>query len=763
MKQLSLFCVILIIFSCFVDIHHATKSKSKTLAKFRSKAASKFLTKANSGFLKYTKAKVAKDDKKKEKDGKGKQTPENKILWEGWMKYFHFETFRTIRKPSEFFVNYSYYSQKVPKADLKSVDKNGLYKFITGPNLFYGVLLPETLNILSERTHHYSKTVETMDVDLIKPVDPTDPLKGSIKDLGSFDEGHCISVQQIKPSGYQNGFIPLREDATTKNDSWIFCFENAGAKDNFYATLMTYRVLRQKEQKISLVVRESQVKEIVHKTPQYERYEGSDAQPAIDGFLQLMQDWSQCTLKCGGGETYQQWKCVPPKSGGKPCMGELIRKKPCNEQPCPGISQGPEKNEPEVEKEEEINFKPIFKSMPFISRPQQDIPCVVRENDVLYEKVDPKTEKLDKKVRVKVPGRLLINNRTISLFEDNNYDNAVFSYNLQDSTLNPFKDDHCCFFIQSLNKRQKICALSDCGSKAEPKFLNSWKYSFSLFQKKCYRKIETKRVAEKSLDDVQKESSPEMASMNIDEAEVEEREKLINNKLNEQADVFLDKKLEKNQQTALKALTRELNLEERLKREEMMKAKEETNTLIKKMNFENKKKEKLEEALEEKEDQEVKLKSQRETEKQAGSILSETEQEINKKRLGLKKKILEIRKMTQRRKRLIESKINLIRGKMAQEVVQANKQGSQETCETTKSNPAAVTKYCDENVTNDYLKNQDCKTPQNFCYVCCETEFGTVQYNKRAKCYDMCDKDMNKQAELNKPRGDWIWKVNNPQ
>ena len=46
----------------------------------------------------------------------------------------------------------------------------------------------------------------------------------------------------------------------------------------------------------------------------------------------------------------------------------------------------------------------------------------------------------------------------------------------------------------------------------------------------------------------------------------------------------------------------------------------------------------------------------------------------------LKKKILEIRKMTQRRKRLIENKISLIRGKMAQEIVTASKSGDINVC-----------------------------------------------------------------------------------
>jgi hypothetical protein len=58
----------------------------------------------------------------------------------------------------------------------------------------------------------------------------------------------------------------------------------------------------------------------------------------IDGYWILLSDWSECTLKCGGGYTYQQWMCIPPRRGGKPCVGQSVRTKPCNRKPCPNVS-----------------------------------------------------------------------------------------------------------------------------------------------------------------------------------------------------------------------------------------------------------------------------------------------------------------------------------------------------------------------------------------------------------------------------------------
>lgn len=740
MKQLCIFLIAMILSSCLVG--HSRQSSFKTNSKIKENE--------NGHSTKEVLEKIA-------STFKNPVNPNSKILWEGWIKYFHYETYRTIKRPSEFFVNNAYFKQRVTKEGLNAKDK-GIFSNVTSKYSFYGALLAQSFNILSERNLNFGKTVETLDIDMIKPLDPSEPLKGSIKDLGSFNEGACISILMLIPLNYNKDFLPLKESNETKNDSWIICFESNNDKEKFFTTLVTYKLLRQKEQGIELALRQSQVNGMKPpSTPKYERYSGSDAKPEIDGYLMLISDWSQCSLKCGGGESLQQWRCIPPKTGGKPCVGELIRKKKCNSNPCPGVSTKKEVDNTDEKEEEPITFKPIFKSMPFIDRPQQDIPCVIKENDILWEKKDKESG-----FTVKVPGRILMNNRTVSLFEDSSYENAVFAFNLADSELVPVKEEYCCFFLQSQNKRYKVCALADCGTEGDPKFLKGWQYSFSLFQKKCYNRIKAEKFSEEELEKEKSalEPSSTLASMNIEESEVGEREKIIEGRLNQDSDLFLDKKITKNQQSALKALTRELNLEERLKREEMMKAKEETKVLIKKMNFEKEKKEKLDEAIEERESQDIKLREQRDTEHQADNIIYQTEEEINKKRLALKKKIMEIRKMTERRNRLIENKINLIRGKMTEEIVQASKIGQTKTCKDNKVKKEDRVKYCDENIINDYQRNLDCKTEQDFCYICCETEFGPVQYNNRAKCYDMCDEGSNQNKIESKPRGDWLWKKN---
>jgi hypothetical protein len=49
-----------------------------------------------------------------------------------------------------------------------------------------------------------------------------------------------------------------------------------------------------------------------------------------DGKWVLLHDWSECTLACGGGKSFLQQMCMPPKNGGKPCVGNAIVSRECN-------------------------------------------------------------------------------------------------------------------------------------------------------------------------------------------------------------------------------------------------------------------------------------------------------------------------------------------------------------------------------------------------------------------------------------------------
>ena len=56
--------------------------------------------------------------------------------------------------------------------------------------------------------------------------------------------------------------------------------------------------------------------------------------------------------------------------------------------------------------------------------------------------------------------------------------------------------------------------------------------------------------------------------------------------------------------------------------------------------------------------------------------------------------------------------------------------------------------YCDKNYFEDYISNSDCKSDSDFCYMCCENEFGNMHIDRRDICYNMCDE---KTKEIPKP------------
>jgi len=118
---------------------------------------------------------------------------------------------------------------------------------------------------------------------------------------------------------------------------------------------------------------------------------------------------------------------------------------------------------------------------------------------------------------------------------------------------------------------------------------------FSKFSSKCFNNFTAEALPDPNGNStVPVANAPEvsstLATMNISEDELSAREDVINNKMNEDSTMSIENKLAQTQNTALKALSREMNIEEKLKREEMMKAKAETKVLVVKMNKEKKKK-----------------------------------------------------------------------------------------------------------------------------------------------------------------------------
>ncbi|KAK7881858.1 hypothetical protein WMY93_030267 [Mugilogobius chulae] len=54
----------------------------------------------------------------------------------------------------------------------------------------------------------------------------------------------------------------------------------------------------------------------------------------VDGQWSAWTQWSECDVDCGGGLTYRNRSCSPPKNGGQDCEGMSQQSQSCNNQPC---------------------------------------------------------------------------------------------------------------------------------------------------------------------------------------------------------------------------------------------------------------------------------------------------------------------------------------------------------------------------------------------------------------------------------------------
>jgi len=118
-----------------------------------------------------------------------------------------------------------------------------------------------------------------------------------------------------------------------------------------------------------------------------------------------------------------------------------------------------------------------------------------------------------------------------------------------------------------------------------------------------------------------------------------------------------------------------------------------------------------------------------------------------------------MRRRAKRKRAELEQRLQRVRAKMTGNAIKANKMGNIEQCRKGKRTEAERKNYCDANFITDYIRNSDCKDVEQFCYICCEYEFGNVFLVKREECYDMCDESPKKKADQGTDikDGKWVW------
>merc|ERR1712032_275925 len=290
------------------------------------------------------------------------------ILAELWVKYFKYTNSElNIKTPKNFFVNSGFYQQTrlFPNEDVSKGKE-----FIRNKNYFYLSVFKNALVFNSSKKIKMQRNVDIFNIsDLANIYENANVAKGGIEDFGNFDEGFCLKFNTMdqKRSIYIVCMDSLSEKTKIKNLARALKIEDQH-KNGIYLIDNADNQIQNKESISSLFgPKKEKDHSIIHET-------------FADGYWIMLQNWSQCSLKCGGGISTLQRMCIPPKKGGKPCEGKAILTKSCNPQPCPRV-YGTSENM-ENRKNTEV-MKPIVKIMPFTNVPQRYTLCKIKESDMM--------------------------------------------------------------------------------------------------------------------------------------------------------------------------------------------------------------------------------------------------------------------------------------------------------------------------------------------------------------------------------------------
>lgn len=730
-QQLSIMIIFLIAFSSITKIN-STKTKSKSHShshshsKLNLKAKSKINLKTNS---------------------QSKQ-----VIFQAWGHYYHQSNVSIKTAPINFFQNNEFSKQRIKMTEKDKNDEFGKLA-IPEKSSYYIVLYKHSVSFFSARNKIERKNMDSFlleDIGLI----PEDNLKlGGVKDLGKINQYFCINVQTSKTNRPSNVISGTSSSSSNEiPELWSICFDNEETKRKLLSYLIKMKIDFQRENNIFITANQI-------KSDDDEESKEEDSNSTIeDGRLVLLQDWSECTLKCGGGKTYQQYMCIPPKNGGAPCDKELIKSKDCNIQPCPLSLQLAESKD---SSQDEIK-KPIIKIGPFSQKHNKYSKCIIKEGEGFRLELDEDTSEYNK-----IPSKFLMNDRTFSIYEDDTYTKLVYSFLLEKTSLK--KEKEFCEF--TLNDNSKTYTLrgfeQSCGSVDENKFVTLWNHEFLLFKNECQKGRENVLIdkeEQKKIEDLAKRSSQLLSYQKQNEEAEKVRTEFSSNQQS-----LLSQNLVQTKKTGLKAIDKEAEIENMIIQEEKEREALELSKIENKIKQEKQKAESFSQSIKEKELDDVFIESERESEAEVFEAKVEAQQKIESKRNNLQEKIAQMRKLSKVKKNQMMNKLKKAKTTLASKVMKAMKEGSSQMCNLGKieQNISVRESYCNNAFSDDFFLNNECKELENFCYTCCENEFGNIHLDKREDCYNECDglraSTVNTTTaatsnETEKKKIKWLWK-----
>ena len=673
--------------------------------------------------------------------------PDLPIYYQGWLNYFHYVK-NEVDKSKHFYKNEKF-GKILPTNSIKTPDEFGSYA-IPDHTSFFSVVYQDRMVLYSTREDGFLQGVDSLYIENVRTVPDDGNLKGSVKDLGKFAEGNCFEVttKVAKDHFSFSANNPFPQEG--KDIVWLFCSKNPEIKNKFMNLIIKLRLKLQHSVGLYYSKNDPDTKyPTIEKLASDESNivkpgEVAKVKDGNDGYWVLLQDWSTCSKKCGGGLQFQQLMCVPPKKGGKVCEGPALRQKPCNPGACPQVNEAASLLAPK-NKAEKMN-KPIVKIMPISSRPIRYDKCHMKETDAIFTKYKEGISFTNNPAHI--PSRVVMNSRSVSAYTDDTLQTNLSTFLLDKTEITRSAKKPHCFILTSPNAKGEFCNID---TNPKTNFVEEWDYDFNLFKRQCKTDRPTVSLDLKEEKELEKELRDNIQNAKL--SIVKERAKRLKEKVTD-VDAI---KVQKTEEMALMAVQKEIKLEDLLEKEELEKEAAEEKELKVQIDNEKKKDECLIKSIKEKEleDQYNANKSRQEAEVE--SVKKEAQINILKKRSQIKIKIAQMRTRAARKKKILSNEIQTLRTTVANELTNLNKDGNKDNCfKANKETEKNVKMYCSNNFMDTPQKYAECIVIEDFCYVCCENEFGNMHLKQRDTCYNACESP----AAAKGQSGSWVWQGN---
>jgi len=230
-------------------------------------------------------------------------------------------------------------------------------------------------------------------------------------------------------------------------------------------------------------------------------------------------------------------------------------------------------------------LQPIVKMMSISKRPQRYDKCFIKETDVLMERRDISSTNMA--IIPKLPARLVMNDKTITAYQDDTFVTKLYSSLLKDIAFVRVPSQPLCFKLKSLTSEQLFCQLD--GSNGN--FIEEWDYDLNLFKNQCQKK---RKRAKNSIDTpgeqekLQGQYNQKLNSLKLDI--ISEKAEVLKKVAEKDEEVKLTSQVDDLRSTSMIAIQKELKLEDLLEKEESSKETAEVDNLTTIIKEEKKKK-----------------------------------------------------------------------------------------------------------------------------------------------------------------------------